>query len=77
MNKYLTCSQISTMLEAIEEYTENGDTTTDYEFGGDTMQMIWDEVKPLLDRSIEAYRNYSKSKNNNTEILIETNKIFS
>ena len=59
MKSYLCSSQIASMMDAIIDYTENG---TEYEFPNKTMEMIWEDVKPDLDRSLNSYKKWLSEK---------------
>lgn len=57
MNNYFTNSQIAEMIEAIVKYV---DDDIEYDYYNGTMQMVWDDIKPMLDKSKENYAEWLK-----------------
>lgn len=57
MNTYLSNSQIADLIDCMVNYVDN---CTDYDFYNDKMQMLWDDIKPQLDKSIKSYSEWLK-----------------
>lgn len=57
MRDYLYSSEINYMLNAIIDYAEYG---IEYDFSKDQELMIWEDIKPMLDKSRENYQKWLK-----------------
>lgn len=57
MRDYLYSSEINYMLNAIIDYAEYG---IEYDFNKDRELMIWEDIKPMLDKSRENYQKWLK-----------------
>lgn len=58
MQNYLSNSQIAELIDCIVKYV---DEDIDYDFYNDKMQMIWDDIKPQLDKSKSNFNEWLKN----------------
>lgn len=59
MQTYLSSSQIATIVDAMIDYADYG---TEYDFSSEKMNMIWDDLKPDLNRSKNSYSKWLKDR---------------
>lgn len=59
MQTYLSSSQIATIVDAMIDYADYG---TEYDFSSEKMNMIWDDLKPDLNRSKSSYSKWLKDR---------------
>ena len=58
MQNYLSNSQIAEIVDCI---VRDVDEDIDYDFYSDKMQMIWDDIKPQLDKSKSNFNEWLKN----------------